>query len=99
MKLYDSAEICPACKGKPKKLRPVADGDLIYIIEKDAMIAGSIDDILRQHDIPFVKRALQGAGLTTIVGSAFESYKFFVPYTVYENACELLSNFIETEVE
>ena len=86
---------CPFC-GR-KKLREARENDPVYLIAKDAILAGSIEDILSQNDIPCLKKGLIGAGITSRIGTANETYQFFVPLSAYGKAKELLYNFFAGE--
>ena len=86
---------CPRCKNK--KLREAEPNDPVFLMEKDAIIAASIEDILAQNSIPCIKRPLLGAGITAHIGYIMETFAFYVPYAAYDNAKELLSNFLESE--
>ena len=85
---------CSVCGSK--KLREARENDPVYIITKDFIFAGSIEDILTQNDIPCLKKPLIGAALAARTGYA-EVYQFFVPFGAYSKAKELLFNFFEGE--
>ena len=84
---------CPDCNRK--KLRELKPDDPVYLITKDATIGASIEDILRQNNIPCLKRAELGAGITAYVGYYHETFRFYVPHSLFEHAKELLANFFD----
>lgn len=94
--MYLTSDIaCPLC-GR-KKLREARENDPVYLITKEAVFAASIEDILTQNDIPCLKKGLIGAGITSRIGFAKETYKIFVPFSAYSKAKELLCNFFDGE--
>jgi len=94
MKLHDTQK-CPDCRRK--KLRPALLDDPVYILTKDAILSASIEDILTQNNIPCIKKAQLGAGLTAYIGYSMDTFRFYVPFGALEAAKDLLSNFIELE--
>jgi hypothetical protein len=90
-------EKCPECRRK--KLREPHDDDPVYLLTKDAILSASIEDILAQNKIPCIKRAQLGAGLTAYLGYSLDTFRFYVPFGALDAARDLLSNFIEPEVE
>lgn len=76
---------CPDCKNKKTKG------------SEDAILAASIDDILTENDIPFLKKGLIGAGITARIGFTKEIYEFYVPYNALNKTKELLYNFFDEE--
>lgn len=91
---FASENECPSCGSV--KLREAAENDPVYLITKDAVFAGAIEDILSQNEIPCLKQGLLGAGLAARTGYA-ETYRFFVPFGAYGKARELLCNFFDKE--
>ena len=83
---------CPRC-GR-KKLREAKENDPVYLITKDAMISASVEDILRQNNIPCQKQGIMGVGVFTGLGY---TNRFFVPYGAYNKSKELLANFFTEE--
>ena len=83
---------CQRC-GK-KKLREAKEYDPVYLITKDAMISASIEDILRQNNIPCQTRGIMGVNVFTGLGY---TNRFFVPYGAYNKSKELLANFFTDE--
>lgn len=96
MKIVDTGPKCPHCRNK--KLRPPAPADPVFLLEKDAMLAASIEDILAQNDIPCLKRGQLGEGIVAHIGYTLETYKIHVPHAALDAARELLLNFIEEDV-
>ena len=93
--LFDEPR-CPSC-GR-KKVRAPQENDPCYLITKDHIWSGVLEDILRQNDIPYYKQGALGAGLTAKFGSINEHFRFYVPYACLEKAKELcISLFAESD--
>ena len=84
----DSVVKCPSCSSK--KLSAVSPDDAVFLISLDSIWSGMAEDILTENEIPFRKRGILGAGMTANIGGMLESYEFFVPYSYYDDARELL---------
>lgn len=63
---------------------------MCFLAEKDAVWAGMLADVLKQHGIPFVKESSLGAGLAIKTGSLGETIRFFVPASRLAAARELV---------
>lgn len=69
--------------------RPETKG-MGFLTEKDPVWAGMLADVLKQHNIPFVKESSMGAGLAIRSGSLLETIRFFVPAACLAAAKELV---------
>lgn len=78
---------CPVC-GK-KWLEEPLPNDYCFLVEKDAVWAGVLEDCLRQNGIPCLTQSAKGAGLTVKTGSMFDSIRFYVPYFRFHEAQDL----------
>lgn len=87
MKLIYTNE-CEDCGNE--NLRLVRAEDPVYITKQNTMFAGMLEDVFKQNNIPFITRALMGAGFTTLVGSALEEISFYVPMRLYDEASLLV---------
>jgi RNA polymerase subunit RPABC4/transcription elongation factor Spt4 len=85
---------CPHCGNK--HLRAVEGDDAVFLMDTDAFTAPTIEDILAQNEIPCQLQGLIGAGMI-VLGSGFEMFRVFVPYSDNDRAKDLLANFLETE--
>ncbi len=47
-------------------------------------------DVLKQNDIPFLYRESLGAAVTIQIGAMLERYRFFVPFSHYERAKDVV---------
>lgn len=83
---------CPNCGSK--KLHDVKEKDFVFLITKDTIWSGTIEEILKKNSIPFFKKGILGAGVATKTGCAMENYQFFVPYDNYEKAKNCLTMFL-----
>lgn len=75
---------CPVCD--KKWLEPPKSEDYCFLVEKEFVWAGVLEDCLRQNGIPYLAQNVMGAGLTAKMGSMMESVKFFVRYAYYDKA-------------
>jgi hypothetical protein len=78
---------CPVC-GKNWLEEPLPN-DYCFLMEKDAVWAGVLEDCLRQNGIPCLTQSAKGAGLTVKTGSMFDSIRFYVPYFRFHEAQDL----------
>lgn len=81
---------CQNC-GNKKLSEPNAN-DSVFLISKEMIWSGGIEDILKENGIPCLKQGIQGAGISTKLGYLSEVYQFFVPFGAYEKSKELLSD-------
>ena len=89
---------CEKC-GSSKLVVPL-ENDPVYLVNKDPMWAGVACDVLKTNEIPYIKKSFLGEGLAFQVGYYLENYDIYVPYGLYEEAKELLSEiFAEEEQE
>lgn len=75
---------CPRC-GR-KWLDEPAWSDYCYLVEKEGVWAGVLEDCLKQNRIPYLTQNTRGAGITAKIGTVFEKKRFFVRYDCYEQA-------------
>lgn len=79
---------CPNCGAKDG--RAPMPTDLVFLIEKGSLWSGMIADVLTQKQIPyFVKQDIPIA-IAIKLGSAFVHDRFYVPYSDYHKAKELM---------
>lgn len=78
---------CPRC-GKKWLEAPLSD-DYCFLIEKDALWSGVLEDCLKQNSIPCLTQSTKGAGLTAKSGAMFDTFRFFVPYSRFYQARDL----------
>ena len=88
-------EKCNNCGDK--KLRMVHDEDYCFLIEKEMIWAEMLKEILEKNKIDFVSSPVLGAGITTRIGIASETYQFYVRYTQYKEAQELIEMMFNTQ--
>ena len=80
-------ERCPSCGRFP--LYPPHPKDFCFLLEKEAMWAEMLREVLRDQGIPCVHQPVYGAGLIMNVGAAMERYRLFVPYEFLDEAQEM----------
>jgi len=79
---------CPVCGNK--KVRTPAPTDYCFLTEKEMLWAGMLEDVLKQNDIPFFTKQILGAGLALKIGPMSERCRFYVPYSHFQEADELV---------
>ena len=94
-KLLGEDSVCSFCG--TKKLRELKENDAVYLTTKDFMFSSMFENILVHNKIPCLKQAKFGAAMTMTLGTRFEEFKFFVPFSAFEKAKELLEEFFTEE--
>ena len=79
---------CPTCG--TEYLQPPKEGQPCFLTEKEALWSGMLADVLNQKNIPFLQKPLFGAGLAMKAGPAMERYRFYVPFSFYSAAQEIV---------
>ena len=86
-RVFDS-DRCPACrKGIVREPGPK---DPCLLTEQDYLFSGILEDMLKQNDIPFLKKDVMGAGMAIKVGPMLERSRFYVPFDHLEKAAAVL---------
>lgn len=85
-RLQDS-EQCALCRGKSTRL-PKADDECL-LTECEMLFGEMLSEALRDRQIPFYFKALRGAGLTMRIGPYCDVYRFYVPFSHWEEACDV----------
>ena len=86
-------ERCPECKNR--KLRPPNGNDPVYLLSKELLWSGGIEDVLRENGIPCLKKSAQGSIVNVIFGQFGDVIGFYVPFAALEKSKELLAGFME----
>lgn len=68
-----------------------------FLTEKDAVWAGMLADVLKQHGIPFARESSLGAGLAIRAGTLLETFRFFVPASSLAEAKDLVDELFAGE--
>ena len=77
-KVAFEGEKCPSCGSK--KTRPAKADDLCFVTEKEQIWGEMLSDVLRQNDIPFLRKGTLGAGFALAIGPGNERYRFYVSF-------------------
>ncbi len=80
-------DICPVHKAK--HLREPQPNDPVLIAELSGIAAAMLEGVLLDEKVPFLKEGRLGAGMSVWIGSMMETYSFYVPYAVREEALGL----------
>ena len=78
---------CPVCG---KKLREPQPDDFCFLVEKESLWAGMLQDVLTQNEIPFITKGVLGAALALKVGELSERSQFYVPYAALDKGHALV---------
>jgi len=81
---------CPVCGYK--KVRKPVDDDVCFLVNKEMIWGEMLADVLKQNEIPFFYKKLLGAGVTVKVGTMMERYRFFVPFSHFSKAKEIVES-------
>lgn len=86
---------CPYCG--TKKTREPYEDDYCYLTEKESVWSDTLADIFESNGIPYYRKNVLGAGLTSRLGIGFERTRFYVPYAQYADARALEQEFFSEE--
>lgn len=81
-------EVCCYCHHQ--KLRIVRDDDLCFLIERQMIWAEMLKERFDKHHIFYECCVEKGAALALKVGPVLENYHFYVPYSQYCQAKEVV---------
>ncbi len=79
---------CPFCNNR--RVREPGEKDPCYLTEQDYISSGILEDVLKQNNIPYLKKDVMGAGMAIKVGPMLERSRFYVPYALLENAINIV---------
>ena len=91
-------ETCTNCKSKKKTL-PVKETDIVLLGSVNAFMADMIEPILKDENIPYIRKGTKGSALTAYAGTMGEVIHFYVSYNLYAKAMELVFPFLEDKEE
>ena len=81
---------CPFCKNS--KVREPEAKDPCFLTEQPYLSSGILEDLLKQNNIPYLKKDVMGAGMAIRVGPMFEMSRFYVSYDQLGGAQEVIGN-------
>ena len=82
---------CSICGRKAEKLAEAQPHDLVYLVNARLIQASMLEPLLADNGIPVYRDGALGAALSMHVGSAFELFKLYVPYSEYARAYEIVA--------
>lgn len=88
---------CPCC-GKTL-MSPPHPRDFCLLLEKEAMWADMLREVLQDQGIPCVHKPLLGAAMAMSLGGALERYQLYVPYENLLEAKIIAEQLFETPAE
>ena len=89
--------VCPACGNR--KLRSPGLTDPCFLTEQDFIFSGILEDVLKQKEIPFLKKSVLGAGVAIKVGPMLDRNRFFVPFGKLQEAIEVVDELLPPSPE
>ena len=84
---------CPVCK--KSRVRQPEPKDLCFLTEQNYISSTMLEDVLRQENIPFLKKGVLGAGLAIKVGPMLEWSRFYVPFEILDSAKRVVEELFE----
>jgi hypothetical protein len=91
------ANRCPVCNSG--KVREPEAKDPCYLTEQDYVSSGILEDLLKQNNIPYLKKDVMGAGMAIKVGPMLERSRFYVPFEQLRCAAVLTENLFSAAEE
>ena len=88
---------CPVCKSR--KIREPEAKDPCYLTEQDYLTSGILEDLLKQNNIPYLKKDVMGAGLAIKVGPMLERSRFYVSFEQLNSATAIMEDLVSGEEE
>ena len=92
-RLTDDTSIIPSrCEHcGSRKLTPTTEDSPVFLTSKNALWAGMVEDVLKDHNIPCIRKIEIGDGITeSILGYGIEKYSFYVPFSYLETAHDVV---------
>ena len=71
---------------KDNRLTDSGTDDFCLLAEKEQPWSDVLADVLKQNNIPFLKKGNMGAGLSIKVGPLLERFQFYVPKSCLQEA-------------
>lgn len=89
--------VCPSC-GRPRHLRQPQADDPVLLCTVRTPYAAMVEPLLEGEKLPYSKRTL---GSSALLGCStfMENYAFYVPYSAYPAAMELLCGIFAEDAE
>ena len=84
------ADRCPVCHSR--KIREPEAKDPCYLTEQDYVSSGILEDLLKQNNIPYLKKDVMGAGMAIKVGPMLERSRFYVPFERLSSATAIMED-------
>ena len=83
---------CFLCNCKTEKPQ---DNSVIYLVTKEFVVAGMLEEMLKNNNIQYLKESIYGAGITK--GAMFDQFSFYVKFDDYEKAKQLLDEYFNNQ--
>ena len=87
-KLLFASSHCPNCHDRTE--RTPKSNDLCFLTEQQQPWSDILKDVLEQNGIPSFTRNVLGAGMAMKTGAMIERIKFYIPFSHFEEAEQLV---------
>lgn len=91
-KILFTSSHCPDCNSKTT--RPPKFNDVCFLTEQQQPWSDVLKDILEQNCIPFFTQNVLGAGMAMKAGALSERIKFYMPFSHYEKASQIVEEIL-----
>ena len=83
----------------PEEVREPEAKDPCYLTEQDYVSSGILEDLLKQNNIPYLKKDVMGAGMAIRVGPMLERSRFYVPFEQLSSAIAVMEDLFSAAEE
>ncbi len=90
-------EDCPMC-GR-QRLREIRPEDPCYLTEKEWIWGEMLEDVLKQNDIPFMRKNVLGAAVAIKTGLMRERVRIYVPFREMARASRIVKELFNAPPE
>ena len=81
-------DICPKCGAVD--LREPKENDPVFLMAREGIWSGGIEETLKKYGIPCLKHGYHGEAVIERTGGYLqETYSFYVPYGAYKKSKEI----------
>lgn len=88
-RIFDG-EHCPNCR--KSNVRQPEQGDPCFLAEENYVTSTILEDLLKQNNIPYLKKDVMGAGMAIKVGPMLERSRFYVPFERLSSATAIMED-------
>lgn len=96
-RLMTQEESCPLCGAR--KLREVRPDDPCFLVSKEVVWAGMLEEVLKDKGIAYAAESDMGYALSLKIGGHNEEFHFYVNYADYDRARALVDELFSASDE